>query len=195
MDVFKSRIGHCNKRAGCYSKIETLSRSNSLSRSRSPGPSLDQRALALCLLSTPSSFSFTQDFGMFCKTAGNSFSASLAAPLPADDNDTTLSLLPSLPPSLPLPLSQDFGDAFGWMTTVALFAEKHDHHPEWFNVYNKVQVTLSTHDCQGLSLKVRSHIMKRVLVALSCSHACTRSHTLTCSGGYAICLQTCCLSP
>ena len=90
---------------------------------------------------------------------------------------------------------KDFNEAFGFMTRCALIAESLEHHPEWFNVYNKVQVTLSTHDCQGLSLKVRSHIMKRVLVALSCSHACTRSHTLTCSGGYAICLQTCCLSP
>lgn len=39
------------------------------------------------------------------------------------------------------------------MTRTALLAEKMDHHPEWFNVYNKVQVTLSTHDCNGLSNK------------------------------------------
>nr|XP_057908675.1 pterin-4-alpha-carbinolamine dehydratase-like isoform X2 [Doryrhamphus excisus] len=37
------------------------------------------------------------------------------------------------------------------MSRVALQAEKMDHHPEWFNVYNKVQITLSTHDCGGLS--------------------------------------------
>lgn len=37
------------------------------------------------------------------------------------------------------------------MSRVALLAEKMDHHPEWFNVYGKVQVTLSTHDCEGLS--------------------------------------------
>uniref|UniRef100_A0A3Q2VH67 Pterin-4-alpha-carbinolamine dehydratase n=1 Tax=Haplochromis burtoni TaxID=8153 RepID=A0A3Q2VH67_HAPBU len=41
--------------------------------------------------------------------------------------------------------------AFGFMSRVALHAEKLDHHPEWFNVYNKVQITLSTHDCGGLS--------------------------------------------
>ncbi|KAG8507397.1 Pterin-4-alpha-carbinolamine dehydratase [Galemys pyrenaicus] len=41
--------------------------------------------------------------------------------------------------------------AFGFMTRVALQAEKLDHHPEWFNVYNKVHITLSTHECAGLS--------------------------------------------
>ncbi len=40
----------------------------------------------------------------------------------------------------------DFVSAFGWMTKVGLVAEKMDHHPEWFNVYNTVNVTLSTHD-------------------------------------------------
>uniref|UniRef100_A0A182RMW7 4a-hydroxytetrahydrobiopterin dehydratase n=1 Tax=Anopheles funestus TaxID=62324 RepID=A0A182RMW7_ANOFN len=45
----------------------------------------------------------------------------------------------------------DFNEAFGFMTRVALKADKMDHHPEWFNVYNKVQVTLATHDCSGLS--------------------------------------------
>ncbi|CAF0812987.1 unnamed protein product [Adineta steineri] len=48
-------------------------------------------------------------------------------------------------------LFKDFNQAFGFMTRVALLAEKLDHHPEWFNVYNKVQVTLSTHDLNGLS--------------------------------------------
>lgn len=48
-------------------------------------------------------------------------------------------------------LFKDFNQAFGFMTRVALKAEKMDHHPEWFNVYNKVQVTLSTHECTGLS--------------------------------------------
>uniref|UniRef100_A0A8C5CD90 4a-hydroxytetrahydrobiopterin dehydratase n=1 Tax=Gadus morhua TaxID=8049 RepID=A0A8C5CD90_GADMO len=42
-------------------------------------------------------------------------------------------------------------EAFGFMTRVALQAEKMNHHPEWFNVYNKVQITLTTHDCGGLS--------------------------------------------
>ncbi|KAM4547475.1 pterin-4-alpha-carbinolamine dehydratase 2 [Fundulus diaphanus] len=44
-----------------------------------------------------------------------------------------------------------FNQAFGFMSRVALQAEKMNHHPEWFNVYNKVQITLSTHDCGGLS--------------------------------------------
>ena len=48
-------------------------------------------------------------------------------------------------------LFKNFNQAFGFMTRVALLAEKLDHHPEWFNVYNKVQVTLSTHDMNGLS--------------------------------------------
>jgi 4a-hydroxytetrahydrobiopterin dehydratase len=42
-------------------------------------------------------------------------------------------------------------EAFGFMSKAALVSEKMDHHPEWFNVYNKVDVTLSTHDCSGLS--------------------------------------------
>lgn len=44
-----------------------------------------------------------------------------------------------------------FSDAFGFMTRSALVAEKMDHHPEWFNVYNKVDVTLSTHDAGGIT--------------------------------------------
>lgn len=46
---------------------------------------------------------------------------------------------------------KDFVEAFGFMTKVALFAEKADHHPEWSNVYNRVEIRLSTHDCGGLS--------------------------------------------
>ena len=46
---------------------------------------------------------------------------------------------------------RDFNEAFGFMSRVALLAEKLDHHPEWFNVYNKVDVTLSTHDAGGLT--------------------------------------------
>ena len=46
---------------------------------------------------------------------------------------------------------EDFTQAFAWMTRAALWAEKWDHHPEWFNVYKTVKVTLSTHDVGGLS--------------------------------------------
>ena len=46
---------------------------------------------------------------------------------------------------------KDFNAAFGFMTRAALAAEKLDHHPEWFNVYNKVDVTLSTPDAGGLT--------------------------------------------
>ena len=46
---------------------------------------------------------------------------------------------------------KDFNEAFGFMARVAIRADKMDHHPEWFNVYNRVEVTLSTHDCGGLS--------------------------------------------
>ena len=46
---------------------------------------------------------------------------------------------------------KNFIDAFSWMTKVALFAEKINHHPEWFNVYKTVEVTLKTHDLNSLS--------------------------------------------
>ncbi|CAN0005059.1 MAG: 4a-hydroxytetrahydrobiopterin dehydratase [Mameliella sp.] len=46
---------------------------------------------------------------------------------------------------------EDFTQAFAWMTRAALWAEKWDHHPEWFNIYKTVKVTLSTHDVGGLS--------------------------------------------
>jgi len=46
---------------------------------------------------------------------------------------------------------KDFNAAWGFMSRVALEAEKQDHHPEWFNVYNRVEITLTTHDADGLS--------------------------------------------
>jgi len=45
----------------------------------------------------------------------------------------------------------DFNEAFGFMTRIAMYAEKTDHHPEWFNVYRTVEVVLTTHDAGGVS--------------------------------------------
>lgn len=45
----------------------------------------------------------------------------------------------------------DFASAFGWMTQAAIWSEKWNHHPEWQNTYNRVTVTLTTHDVDGLS--------------------------------------------
>lgn len=50
-------------------------------------------------------------------------------------------------------LFDDFVGAFGFMTQAALVAEKNDHHPEWANVYNQVEITLTTHDANGLSMR------------------------------------------
>ena len=46
---------------------------------------------------------------------------------------------------------KDFTEAFGFITKVALIAEKMDHHPEWFNVYNHLKIELTTHDAGGIS--------------------------------------------
>lgn len=46
---------------------------------------------------------------------------------------------------------EDFVDAFGWMARVAIHAEKANHHPEWSNTYNRVEVTLTSHDAGGLT--------------------------------------------
>ena len=48
---------------------------------------------------------------------------------------------------------RDFNEAFGFMTRVALLADKADHHPEWSNVWNRVDIVLTTHDAGGLSIR------------------------------------------
>lgn len=59
----------------------------------------------------------------------------------------------------------DFNAAFGFMTRVALYADKADHHPEWSNVYNRVHITLTTHDAGGLS--ARDAAMARAIAAMA----------------------------
>ena len=63
----------------------------------------------------------------------------------------------------------DFNAAFGFMTRVALYADKHNHHPEWSNVYNKVDITLTTHDAGGLS--ARDAAMARAIAAMTATLA------------------------
>lgn len=48
---------------------------------------------------------------------------------------------------------KDFAQAFGWMSAAAIYAEKANHHPEWSNVYNRVTVTMISHDVDGLSMR------------------------------------------
>jgi 4a-hydroxytetrahydrobiopterin dehydratase len=64
---------------------------------------------------------------------------------------------------------RDFAQAMGFMAQVAVVAEKRDHHPEWFNVYNRVNVILTTHDVQGLSQNDidLARYMDRVAAALA----------------------------
>lgn len=63
---------------------------------------------------------------------------------------------------------KDFNAAFGFMSRVALYAEKADHHPEWLNVYNRVDVTLATHDAGGVTDKdvALAHFMDQAANAL-----------------------------
>jgi len=62
----------------------------------------------------------------------------------------------------------DFSEAWGFMSRVALLADSHDHHPEWFNVYAKVEITLTTHDAgtNGGGLSIRDVKMARGIDAL-----------------------------
>ena len=63
----------------------------------------------------------------------------------------------------------DFSEAWGFMNRVALIAEKSDHHPEWFNVYNRVEITLTTHDADpdnGGALSSRDIAMVEAIEAL-----------------------------
>ncbi|XP_063845218.1 putative pterin-4-alpha-carbinolamine dehydratase isoform X3 [Scylla paramamosain] len=63
---------------------------------------------------------------------------------------------------------QNFNEAWGWMSCVALQSEKKNHHPEWSNVYNRVEVIWSTHDCGGLS-------RKDIILATFCDKAYTNN--------------------
>jgi 4a-hydroxytetrahydrobiopterin dehydratase len=77
--------------------------------------------------------------------------------LTADERKSLLAGLPGWEPVIgrdALHKSFKFGDfnaAFGFMTRVAIKAQELDHHPEWFNVYNRVEITLSTHEADGLT--------------------------------------------
>ncbi|MCW4630665.1 MULTISPECIES: 4a-hydroxytetrahydrobiopterin dehydratase [Marinomonas] len=62
---------------------------------------------------------------------------------------------------------KDFQHAFGFMTMCAIYAEKQDHHPEWFNVYNKVSIQLTSHDVSGISQKDFDLAKKMAAFALS----------------------------
>ena len=64
---------------------------------------------------------------------------------------------------------KNFNAAFGFMTMCAMYAEKVNHHPEWFNVYNKVDVQLTTHEVSGISYKDADLAKKMDLYASRCA--------------------------
>ncbi|MET1028685.1 MAG: 4a-hydroxytetrahydrobiopterin dehydratase [Dongiaceae bacterium] len=81
----------------------------------------------------------------------------MIAKLTSAERDSALAALPGWQPVAGRDAIQrkikfaDFNAAWGFMSRVALLADKQDHHPEWQNVYNKVDILLTTHDCDGLS--------------------------------------------
>jgi len=72
---------------------------------------------------------------------------------------------------------KDFSEAFTFMTRIAFHAEKMDHHPEWTNIYNKVHITLSTHDCKGISAKDISLALHMDEVAFMFLNPCMSNHS------------------
>ena len=73
---------------------------------------------------------------------------------------------------------QDFAQAWAWMGRVAVLAEEMNHHPEWKNIYNMVEVTLSTHDCGGLSELVRPCVCSRHVTLCATASAFSRRKRL-----------------